>query len=135
MFWAFGHAFYLNLGSSTTQDICLCERLKELAPVNVYNIVASQGTVRIATRVFSEKSVGMGAGGVPEGAQCRVLADPAWQHTVGSQRSHRVSLRKGLAAPWKVPKTTTPVSCTCSVGKEPSGIPPGMLRTVENEPM
>ena len=65
----------------------------------------------------------MGTGGVPGGAQSGVLAGPPWQHTLRGQSSHKVYLREGLAAPWKVPKTTTPISCTCSVGKEPSRIP------------
>ena len=46
-----------------------CEGLKELTPVNVSNIVANEGKVCIATRDFSEKSAGMDAGGMPEGAR------------------------------------------------------------------
>ena len=77
----------------------------------------------------------MDTGGVPEGAQSGVLAGPAWQHTLRGQSSHQVYLRKGLAAPWKVPKTTTPISRTCSVDKEPSGTLAYMLRPVSNEPI
>ena len=67
-------------------------------PVNVSNIVANEGAVCMATRDFSEESVGTVTGSMPEGAQSGVLADPAWQRGQGSRK---VYLRKGLAAPGK----------------------------------
>ena len=56
----------------------VCEGLKELTYVNVSSIVANSGAVSMASRDRSKKSGGMDAGGVPEGAQARVLTDPAW---------------------------------------------------------
>ena len=76
----------------------MCEGLKELMPVKVSNVVANQGMVCIATRDFNAESASMDTGAVPEGAQPGVLADPAWQR---GQGSHKVYLRRGLAAPGK----------------------------------
>ena len=53
-------------------------------PVNVSNTVANQGTVCIATRYFSEKSVGTDTGGMPEGACRRVCSPVFWQTLHGS---------------------------------------------------